>query len=347
MSSLATKYRPNKLEDIVEQDIVKQVLIKQVEQGRFRNAYGFFGASGCGKTTAARAFAKAINHGVGEPIEVDGTTSGDVESIKALVETANRRDITAEYKVIIVDECQMLGGGRKENSPAWSALLKCIEECPKYTIFIFCSTNPEKIPEAILNRLQCFTFSKIKSSSITERLKYVCHNEGLSDYEAACDYISKMSNGSMRESLTNLEKCLDYSNELTVENVRLVLGDLSYEIMFKLTWALTQKKEDEVFKIIDSLDNSGQDLKQFIDMYLDFVLDLAKYTIFKDISLTNIPEYLATEDNAVVQYTVNFDNALSYFNKVADVIFETKLAIKYDTSYKSSIIVELLRLIRG
>ena len=112
MSSLATKYRPSKLEDIVGQDIVKKVLIKQVEQTRFRNAYGFFGASGCGKTTAARAFAKAINHGIGDPIEVDGTTSGDVDSIKQIVETANRRDVTAEYKVIIVDECQMLGGGR-------------------------------------------------------------------------------------------------------------------------------------------------------------------------------------------------------------------------------------------
>ena len=347
MSSLATKYRPSKLEDIVGQDIVKKVLIKQVEQTRFRNAYGFFGASGCGKTTAARAFAKAINHGIGDPIEVDGTTSGDVDSIKQIVETANRRDVTAEYKVIIVDECQMLGGGRKENSPAWSALLKCIEECPKYTIFIFCSTNPEKIPEAILNRLQCFTFSKIKTSLITERLKYVCSCEGLSNFDSACDYISKMSNGSMRESLTNLEKCLDYSTDLTVENVKLVLGDLSYETMFKLTWALTQKKEDEVFKLFDALENSGQDLKQFIDLYLDFVLDLAKYTIFKDIFLTNIPEYLATEDNAVVQYTVGFDGALNYFNRLADVLLETKLDIKYDTSCKSTIIVKLLRLIRG
>lgn len=345
--TLAVKYRPHTLEEVVEQNIAVNILKKQIETKNFKNCYGFFGTTGAGKTTCARIFANAINNGVGDPIEIDGATNGNVDSIKMIVDTAKERAIVGEYKVIIIDECQMLGGGRKENSPAWSALLKCIEECPKYTIFIFCSTNPEKIPDAILNRIQRFNFTPISTQGIANRLFYICQREGFTNYEKICDFISKNCRGSMRNAITYLEQISDYSRDLSMDAAKRVLGGLSYETFFRLTWAITQKNDAEIFSTLNELFDNGQDLKGFIDDYFNFTVDLLKFIIFKNINCTNIPSYLASNENPVVQDTVNVENNLKIFNELADRVLEIKQTIKGDSDYKNTIIIMLIQFIRG
>ena len=338
--SLATKYRPRNLDEILGADTVVKILKNVVKNRNFKHAYLFAGASGCGKTSCSRVFAKAINQGQGEPIEVDCASMNSVENVRAICAQASQRALDSEYKIYILDEAHALSGD------SWKAFLKTIEETPEYTIFIFCTTDPEKIPTMILNRLQRYNFSTIDSETIKNRLLYVCRQEGFTNYEKTCDLISKTVHGCMRDALTKLEQCADFSKDLSLENAKQVLTGISYETMFKLTWALQDKDEGNILSIIDNLYNEGTDLKNFISLYLEFILDLSKYEIFKNINLTNIPAYLATEENPVVQQTVNFENSISWFNNLIDCLLNIKVEIKYDSSYLSTIKAFLLRFCR-
>lgn len=338
--SLATKYRPQTFDDVVGQNITTTILKRVIETRTFKNCYIFSGASGCGKTTCARIFAKAINNGIGEPIEIDGASNNGVDNVRTIIESANERSLVGEYKVYIIDECHSL------TTQAWQAFLKGIEETPKYTIFIFCTTEPQKLPQTILNRMQRYNFAPISNNEIKTRLEFICSCEGFTNYVDTCDFISKMSNGGMRNAISYLEQVADYSHDINLDVAKKVLSGISYETMFKLTWALKDNKEEDLFSIIESLYNNGQDLKYFIDCYLNFILDLSKYVLFKTIEVTNIPSYLATNENGVVQYTINFENSLSVFNFIADKLVEIKSQIRYDQNYKSTIIVMLLNIMK-
>ena len=170
--SLAVKYRPKTFEDVCSQTSIIKILRRQIEKQEFKNALLFAGASGCGKTTCARIFANEINKGVGSPIEIDGASNNGVENVKTIIRAAQERSIDSKYKIYIIDECHAL------TSQAWQAFLKCIEEPPTYTIFIFCTTDPQKIPETIKNRVQRFTFNRIPTNIIKDRLAYICRQEG-------------------------------------------------------------------------------------------------------------------------------------------------------------------------
>ena len=339
--SLAIKYRPKTLEEICGQSITTKILEKAIEQKNFKHAYLFAGDSGCGKTTCARAFANAINQGLGQPIELDGGSNGNIDSIRNILSAANERSLDSEYKIFIIDECHNLGGNVK-NSPAWAALLKGLEEPAPYSIFLFCTTDPNKLPEAILNRLQRYNITKIDAETIKNRLIYICQQEGFTNYEATCDLISKISNGCMRDAIMKLEQCSNYSKELSLENAKLILTDISYEAMFRLTVALQDKQEDQVLEIIEKLYNSGNDLRNFINSYLEFTLDLTKYILFKNMQLTNIPIYL----EPAVKQTIQINDSLNWFKAFADLLLNIKIEIKNDTSYKSTIEAYLLRTCR-
>ena len=336
--SLAVKYRPTKFEDVVEQTTTVTILRKVLETKKFKNCYLFSGKTGSGKTTCARIFANAINQGVGDPIELDCASNGGVDQVRAIMDSANQRSLVGEYKIFILDECHAI------TSQGWQAFLKGIEETPKYTIFIFCTTEPNKVPATVLNRMQRYNFSAISNVGIRDRLIKVCQVEGFTNYNDTCDLISKMVQGSMRDALTYLEQCADYSTDLSMDNAKKVLGNLSYETMFKLTWALNGGEQGEILKIIDALYDGGVDLKNFIANYLAFNLDLTKYIIFKNIELTNIPSYLAAPGNEVVQYTVEFPNSLQRFNTIIEGLLDLRAAIKYDPSYKYTIEASLIKL---
>jgi DNA polymerase-3 subunit gamma/tau len=338
--SLATKYRPQSFEEVCGQNITVTILKKVILEKAFKNVYLFSGNSGCGKTTCARIFAKAINNGIGDPIEIDAASNSGVDNVRSIIESANQRSLVGEYKIYIIDECHSL------TSQAWQAFLKGIEETPKYTIFIFCTTEPQKIPATILNRVQRYNFAPISQAEIKNRLVYICRQEGFINYEDSCEFISKMSNNSMREAITYLEQIADYSKDLNIEVAKKVFGSISYETMFKLTWAIQKNESSNIINIIENLFNEGQDLKNFINTYLSFILDLAKFSIFRDINLTSIPSYLASENNAVVQFTVNSSNT-EYFTNLASKILEIKSNIRYDLNYKSTIIVMLLSIAKN
>ena len=342
MKSLAVKYRPNTFEEVCGNQVTVKILKRVLELNKPKNAYLFAGPSGCGKTTCARIFANNLNCGIGDPVEIDAASNNGVDQVRAIVESANQRSLTGTYKIYIIDECHMI------TSAGWNAFLKGIEETPEYTIFMFCTTEPNKIPATILNRVQRFNISKIDNQEIKDRLVYICQQEGFTNYEDTCELISKLSNGGMREAITKLDQCADLSADLSLENSKLVLGEAPFERMMKLTNCLIGGNEQFTLAAIETLDQEGRDLKQFIDDYLSFVLELTKYILFKNINITNIPAYLENNADSMisVSYTTSFENALGWFNALTNKLLEVKSMIKYDTSVKAVIEAYLLQVCR-
>ena len=277
----------------------------------------------CGKTTIARAFANLINKGKGAPIEIDAASHNSVDDVRDIVEGAKLRSIDSEYKVYIIDECHSI------TSQGWQAFLKTIEESPEKTIFMFCTTNPEKVPITIQNRVMRFNLTKIPTKEIRNRLEYICQQENIIDKDNCCDYIAKLANGGMRDAISYLEKIADYSKELTIETTLNILGSYSYDDFLNLTNAIIDGNQAKVIDQIENLDNNGKNLKNFVDEYMKFILDLSKYSLFKDISITTFP--LSLEDK--VKYAVSFDKNIEAFNLVTDSLLELKQIIRYDDTY--------------
>ena len=200
---LAVKYRPKTFEDVCGQSITVQILEKVIEKRAFKNCYLFAGDSGCGKTTLARIFANKINRGMGAPIEIDAASNNGVDDVRAIVESASQRSLIGDYKIFIIDECHSI------TTQGWQAFLKGIEEPSPFTIFMFCTTEPNKLPQAILNRVQRYNISKIPQVQIRERLRYICQQEGFINYDGTCDLISKTCGGCMRDAITSLDQCAD------------------------------------------------------------------------------------------------------------------------------------------
>lgn len=334
--SLAVKYRPNKFEDVCSQSSIIKILEKQIEKNNFTNTYLFSGPSGCGKTTLARIFANKINNFKGSPIEIDGASNNGVDNIRNIINEANQRSVDSEYKIFIIDECHML------SSAAWNAFLKCIEEPPKYTIFMFCTTNPEKIPVTIQNRLMRFNLTKVDINLIKERLEYICNQEHFINYNEACDFISKLSNGGVRDAISLLEKCAEYNIDLRINNVLDCLGDFSYDSFFNLTGALLNQDEAEVIRCLDNYYNSGKDLKLFIEQYLNFILDLTKYCLFKSMDSIKIPLSLKNRCEGYCQ----IPNILTYSNNLLEKLLDIKNTIKYDVNNKTTIQIMFISICR-
>lgn len=329
--SLATKYRPQDFNDVCGQTSIKRILQRQLETSTFKNCVIFSGPSGCGKTTLARIFANKINQGQGQPIEVDGASNNGVDNVRLLIDEAQERSLDSTYKVFIVDECHQI------TTAGWNAFLKTIEEPPKYTLFFFCTTDPQKIPATIVNRCQVFNLGKVKDEDIKNRLLQICNHEGLSGKLEALDFIVSSANGSMRQAITYLDKVKDLG-EINLENAEACLGKYSLDVMFNLTNALVDNDKTTISTIIEDVYNSGSDLKVFVNKYLSFVLQLTKYTIFKSMRGVNLP--ISTEEK--IKYTTGIENNTEWFNKLVDKTLELKNMIKNDSDIRTTIEVVLL-----
>ena len=333
MSTLATKYRPKEFSDVCGQKSIIKIFEQQLKTRTFKNFILMCGPSGCGKTTLARIFANKINNTVDTFIEMDAASNNSVEDMRRLIDLSSERSLDSEYKIIILDEVHML------STQAFNTLLKFAEETPKYTIVILCTTDPQKIPQTIINRCQIFNLSRIDDRQLLDRLRLICIAEGYHYSDIALDYIIKLSNGSARQSITYLDKCKDYSTDISIDNVKEVLGDCSYDTFFDLVDSIVDDNKPKILKIIDSTYNNGTDLKLFISNFLSFVLQLTKFYILKgDMSSVNIPESYIDR----IKYSVGIENGDKYLCELVDKLLKIKQAIKADSDIKTTVEIMLL-----
>lgn len=290
VKTLAVKYRPTSWDEVSEQSSTKIILQQQLESGEVKNAYLFCGPAGCGKTTCARIFANDINKGEGNPIELDAASNNGVDDVRNIIQQAKTKSINSEYKIFIIDECHAL------SNSAWQAMLKIIEEPPAKSIFIFCTTDPQKIPKTILSRVQRYDFQRLSQIGVIDRLAYIYKQENLPDGKEvveAIEFIARLADGGMRDAITLLDKCLAYHPKLTLKHVTEALGTADYSTMFELTDCLLgydSMGSKEAIEIIETLHAKGKELKTFIKQYVQFLLDLDKYSLGCDWKYLQMPK---------------------------------------------------------
>lgn len=342
VKSLAVKYRPKTFDDVTEQGSIKVILENQIKTQTIKNAYLFCGGAGTGKTTCARIFANVINNGIGDPIELDAASNNSVDDIRRLTEQAQKKSIDSEYKVFIIDECHSL------SNQAWQASLKILEEPPAKSIFIFCTTNPEKIPATILSRVQRYNFQRISQEGIVNRLAYILEseqremfNDNPKEWEnfyynmGSLEYIAKIADGGMRDAITLMDKCLSYSKELTLENVVKALGVVDYSQMIELTDDLLNKNSQGVIEKISKVYMSGLDLKLFIKNYFEFILDVSVYFVTKDLSTIKIP---GIYENVLKAYNESKIISVDLLKLLADL----QSSIKWEQNPKAIILAKFM-----
>ena len=288
--ALYRKYRPQTFDDVVGQTTVVKVLKNSILQHKFCHAYMFFGSRGTGKTSLSKIFAKAVN--CLEPVdgnpcgkckncliasekecvdilEIDAASNNGVDEIRELRNKINLVPGELKYKVYIIDEVHMLSIG------AFNALLKTLEEPPEHAIFILATTDPQKVPETIISRCQCFSFERISTDMIVERLKYVCNQENILIEDDVLREIAISSDGGMRDSLGILDKLSSYTSDLITMDIYIELNGLITKKDLKtLCDFVFTANYKEVLNQINSFNNSGKNLIQILSQFMYYLRDL-------------------------------------------------------------------------
>lgn len=260
--ALYRKYRPLKLADVVGQDDAIRQLQTQLTNQKISHGYLFVGARGCGKTSVARIFAHEINHfdyqledNYVDIIEIDAAVFTMVENIRELRDKAMLAPTTGKYKVYIIDEIHML------SKNAFNALLKILEEPPEHIVFIFATTNPEKIPATILSRVQIFHFKLADKSVMQPFLENICQKEGINIEKDALSLLIEQGGGSFRDSLSILDQLSnlhpDKSTLITTEEVSSALGVPKQVLIQELLASYEQENVDQIRSLIEELINQG------------------------------------------------------------------------------------------
>jgi DNA polymerase III subunit gamma/tau len=273
---LARKWRPERFAELVGQEPVTRTLAKALESGRIAHAFLFTGIRGVGKTTAARILARCLNCERGptpEPCgecaacveiragrsldvsEIDGATYRKIDDARAIIENLSYRPARDRYKIYIIDEAHQL------TDQAFNALLKTLEEPPEHVKFILATTEPQKMPETILSRLQRYDFRRIPFATILARLKELAQREGIEVEEGALRLLAREAGGSMRDAERMLESALASSGSVTESDVAAALGVASRSSVFELAEAILKHAPETALQKVRELHQRGANLE--------------------------------------------------------------------------------------
>jgi len=298
---LALKYRPQVFEDLIGQDIVVETISNSIKANKVPNAYLFTGIRGVGKTTTARIVAKALNclNGIDkickvnlcencnsitnsnhiDVLEMDAASKTGVDDVRDLIEFSRYGPTTSKYKIFIIDEVHML------SKQAFNALLKTLEEPPQYLKFIFATTEIKKIPITVVSRCQRFDLSRIKSIELFEFIKSIKEKENGKVSDEALKLIVKISEGSVRDALSLLDRALlslDKNEELDLLKAQKIFGHFDKSQLINLFRLIFQGEEEKVLKIYRIIYDQGVEPKIFLNDFLELLY------YFKNINLLKI-----------------------------------------------------------
>ncbi|MBO7729689.1 MAG: DNA polymerase III subunit gamma/tau [Lachnospiraceae bacterium] len=289
--ALYRKFRPQTFGQVKGQDHVVLTLTNQIKNNRAGHAYLFTGTRGTGKTSVAKIFAKAVNclHPVdGEPcnecehckaimagnfmdvVEIDAASNTGVDDIRRVIEEIQYTPAKGRYKVYIIDEAHMLSGS------AANAFLKTLEEPPEYVIFILATTEPHKLPVTILSRCQRYDFKRISVDTIAQNLSALLESEGVASEEKAVKYIARAADGSMRDAISLLDKCIAFNlgEKLTYANVLSTLGTVDVETFSRLFRAISKGDVALALTTIEETIDAGKDISQFVSDFTVYIRNL-------------------------------------------------------------------------
>ena len=317
--ALYRKYRPKTFDEVVGQDVIVKTLKNSIKNNLVSHAYLLAGPRGTGKTTIAKIFAKVLN--CYEPenyepcnkcisceqannnqnidiIEIDAASNNGVDEIREIRNKISLVPTNSKYKIYIIDEVHML------TTQAFNALLKTLEEPPKHIIFIFATTEPQKLPQTILSRCQRFDYKKVSNEEIVRRLKYISEQEKINIDDESLYEIAKLSDGGMRDSISLLDQALAYSDDkITIDEIHEINGSLSQKEIDSLILSMLSGELVDVIEKIEKYDSSGKNLIKVVQEIIERMKDCLLYInapklvnekdkFFKDAKNTGNTKYL-------------------------------------------------------
>ena len=287
---VARRYRPQSFVDLVGQQHVSQALANAIKLNRVGHAYLFTGARGVGKTSSARIFAKCLNCmtgpsaspcnecdvcqtvSIGEDIdvlEIDGASNRGIDEIRQLRSNAIVRPSRSRFKIYIIDEVHML------TQQAFNALLKTLEEPPDHVKFIFCTTDPQKIPITVLSRCQRFDFSPVQTPEIITRLSEICKSESIEAAPEALSILARRAGGSMRDSQSLLEQLFSFcEGQISTQDVHQLLGTADSSRIAEVADALIESDAAKSINLIATAIEGGVDAGQLANQLLGYFRDI-------------------------------------------------------------------------
>jgi DNA polymerase-3 subunit gamma/tau len=292
--ALARKYRPQSFSDVIGQDTVVRTLQNAIEGNRIHHAYLFAGVRGVGKTTAARILAKALNCVKGpttEPCnecticreitegidldvrEIDAATYTGVDNIRELRDITQFQPARDRNRIFIIDEAHMLSTG------AWNALLKLLEEPPPHVVFMFATTEINKVPQTIISRVQKEMLRKITLDELKERVRRICESEGIEADRGAIEIIARRGEGSVRDALSLLDQVIAFGGRsITAADVATVLGLSDSTFFARVAGLIAEGDHGGILEALDEASESGRDFKMLYRDLLSFFRNLLLVT---------------------------------------------------------------------
>lgn len=321
--ALYRKYRPQGFDSVVGQNIIVKTLQNSVKNKSFSHAYMFFGPRGVGKTTASKIFARSINcldpidgnacgkcknclHSFEKEcvdiIEIDAASNNGVDEIRELRNKISLVPTELQYKVYIIDEVHMLSIG------AFNALLKTLEEPPEHAIFILATTDPQKVPETIISRCQCFSFKRISDDMIVDRLKTVCTSEKIDIDDEVLEEIAVSSDGGMRDALGALDKLTSYTKDrITVDDFAELNGMITKKILCDFCDNIFAGNLSAVLAKLNKFNSDGKNLIQIVSQLMHYLRNIViKYYV----------------ENAKCDYSI--DNMILLITLINEKMFDIK-----------------------